>query len=214
MVIILSELIKNNRMDYDTNLWDDYTDENEKGINFQADISKFIYFLSLGLGARKICEAGCNVGNNLSSFPHNTKVYGIDMNKYALEKAQKRFPTFTFKNENINNTSYPDSFFDLVFTRGVLIHITKDGVDAVLNELLRISNRWIFNLEYFGEDGKMINWKRGDNLLWYRNMKERWSKFNVNIISDIDIPPEIDSGNMKLTLVEKRLSSLSNENTM
>ena len=25
--------------------------------------------MCLGLGAKKICEAGCNVGNNLSKFP-------------------------------------------------------------------------------------------------------------------------------------------------
>ena len=59
-------------------------------------------------------------------------------------------------------------------------------------------------MEYYGEDGKMINWKRGDDLLWYRNMKERWSKFNVEVISDIDIPLDIDSGKMRLTLVKKK----------
>jgi hypothetical protein len=74
----------------------------------------------------------------------------------------------------------------------------------VLKELLRISRKWILNLEYFGEDGKMIKWKRGDDLLWYRNMSERWSRFNVDIITDIDIPHEIDSNKTRLTLVRKK----------
>ena len=78
----------------------------------------------------------------------------------------------------------------------------KDLNDA-LKEIFRISKKWIFNLEYFGEDGKMIPWKRGDDLLWYRNMKEKWSDFDVEIISDVEIPLEVDSGKMRFTLVRK-----------
>jgi len=186
-------------MGYDTELWNKYTDDN-KG-NIQNEFSKFIYFLSLGLGAKKICEAGCNIGNNLSSFPENFEIYGIDMNKNALEKAKKRYPNFSFKQTEIKKTGFPDSSFDLVFTRGVLIHIPKTELDNVLKEFVRISKKWILNFEYFGDDGKMIKWKRGDDLLWYRNMKERWKNFDVNIINDIEIPEEIDPGKMKLTLV-------------
>jgi hypothetical protein len=58
-------------------------------------------------------------------------------------------------------------------------------------------------LEYFGEDGKMIDWKRGKDLLWYRNMKELWKKFNVEIVSDCEIPIEIDKRKMHLTLIKK-----------
>ena len=66
------------------------------------------------------------------------------------------------------------------------------------------------NLEYFGNDGEMIEWSRGDELLWYRNMKERWGKFNVEIISDIEIPVEIDQGKVRLTLV-KKIDSKNNQ---
>lgn len=188
-------------MNYDTKLWNEYTDDNRKE---QQELSKFIYFLSIGLGAKNICECGCNVGNNLSSFPNNFDVHGVDLNTYALEKAKNKYPNFHFKEANINNTSHADSSFDLVFTRGVLIHIQENEVDNVLNELVRISKKWILNLEYHGDDGKMIKWKRGDDLVWYRNMKERWSTFNVDVISDIDIPLEIDSDKMRLTLVKKK----------
>ena len=90
----LSKNDKNLIMKYDEELWKTYTDENIGKI--QEDQSKFIYFLSVALGAKKICEAGCNVGNNLSNFPENCEVYGFDMNNYALEKARKRFPSFKF----------------------------------------------------------------------------------------------------------------------
>lgn len=188
-------------LDYDIDLWNKYTDENEE--KSQESLSRFIYHACLALGAKKICEAGCNVGNNLSSFPKSLEVSGVDRNKHALKKAEERYPQINFENSEIGKTKFPDNAFDLVFTRGVLIHIPKDEIDDILREFLRISNNWILNLEYYGEDGKMINWKRGDDLLWYRNMKERWSKFNVEIISDNDIPLDIDPGKMRLTLVKK-----------
>ena len=125
------------------------------------------------------------------------------MSEYALEKARKRYPSFKFEVGNMNRIPFDDSFFDLVFTRGVLIHIPGTEIDAGLKELTRVSKKWIMNLEYFGKDGEMIKWSRGDELLWYRNMKERWSKFNVEIISDTEIPLEIDLGKVRLTLVKK-----------
>lgn len=189
-------------MNYDSKLWNKYTDDNEDQL--QDELSRFIYHTSIILGAKKICEAGCNVGNNLSAFPNTWDIHGVDMNESALEKAKKKYPSFKFQHKNINDIPYPDSYFDLVFTRGILIHVPTKDIDDILQEFLRVSKKWIFNMEYFGEDGKMIKWKRGNNLLWYRDMKERWSKFNVDIISDTDIPLEIDSGKMRFTLLCKK----------
>jgi len=188
-------------MKYNENLWKEYTEENlDKIGEKQYD---FIYNLVLALGAKRICEAGCNIGNNLRGFPINSKVYGFDMSKHALEKAKSRYPSFHFKEGNLNNIPFKDEMFDLVFTRGVLVHIHNDDLDKMLIELLRISKKWVFNLEYFGEDGNMINWKRGDDLLWHRNMKEQWNKFDVEIVSDIEIPIEVDPGKVRLTLIRK-----------
>lgn len=188
-------------MEYNEELWKEYTKDNKNKIG--DDQAKFIYFLSIALGAKRICEAGCNLGNNLTHFPSDYEIYGIDMSQYALEEAKKRFPSFKFTIGNLGSIPYDDSFFDLIFTRGVLIHTPDSDIDKILEELIRVSKKWIFNLEYFGEDGKMIKWERGDELLWYRNMKERWSKFNVEIISDVEIPLEIDPGKVRLTLVKK-----------
>ena len=189
-------------MEYDTDLWNKYTDENKE--NISGDISNFLYYLSIALGTKKICEAGCNIGNNLTAFPSDYSVYGFDLNDSALEKAKKRHPNFTFEHGSLNKIPFPDSFFDLIFTRGVLIHIKADLLDEILTELLRTTKKWIINLEYHGEDGKMIKWKRGNELLWYRNMKERWEKYNVDIISNVDIPLGIDPGKMRLTIIAKK----------
>ena len=99
--------------------------------------------MTLGLGATKVLEAGCNIGNNLSAFPSNFDVTGMDMNKSALEIAKKKLPKFDFNEGDIKNSTFPDSYFDLVFTRGVLIHVPKSDLEQTLKEFLRISKKWI-----------------------------------------------------------------------
>ncbi len=189
-------------MSYDINLWNGYTDDNEHNIN--SELPKFIYYISVALESKNVLEVGSNVGNNLLAFPKNFDVGGIDMNQYALDKAKKKLPFFNFKKGTILDIPFNDSTFDLVFTRGVLIHIPEENLKTAMSQLFRVSRRWIFNLEYYGEDEKEINWKRGENLLWYRNMAKRWSDFGVEIVSDIDIPLNIDPAKNRFTLVKKQ----------
>ncbi len=186
---------------YNYKVWDTYTQDhlNKSHLN----VPKYLYYISAVLGANRILEAGCNVGNNLENFPNEFDIHGVDITKQAVEEAKKKYPSFTFKNENISKTSYENSYFDLVYTRGVLIHIPKNEIENCLNEFFRISNKWIMNIEYFGNDGDMIKWKRGDNLLWYRNMKELWKEFDVEIVSDVELPLDVDFDKMRLTLVKK-----------
>lgn len=191
-------------MKYNSDLWNEYTKDNDE--SYQESLSNFIANASLVLGAEKILEAGCNIGNNLRSFNSKLKVYGLDMNEKALQVAKNKLPNFEFKQGSLTDIPFEDNHFDLVFTRGVLIHIHPDDMQNATKELFRVSNKWIFNLEYLGEDNKMIKWSRGDDLLWYRNMEERWSNFDVEIISSVSIPKEIDIGETHLTLVKKRIN--------
>jgi hypothetical protein len=58
-------------------------------------------------------------------------------------------------------------------------------------------------LEYFGNESQMIDWKRGKDKLWYRNMKELWSDFDVEIISDSEIPLDLDFDKNRITILKK-----------
>ena len=187
-------------MKYDDDFWSKYALDDS---SYNAELAKYISNLATSMKAQSVLEIGCSTGNDLKGFAEDFKVHGIDLNDTALDKARTKLGTFNFQKGSIADLSFEDSSFDLVFTRGVLIHIPTKDLDNVLKEFVRISKKWILNFEYFGEDGKMIKWKRGDDLLWYRNMKERWKNFDVNIINEIDIPKEIDPGKMKLTLVTK-----------
>lgn len=189
-------------MKYNEELWNQYTDDNIT----QKNPSGLIYQQAVSLGARSVLEVGCNVGNNLKDFPSDFRVCGIDLNKYALEKARKRFPNFEFKLASADKIPYHDNSFDLVFTRTVLIHIPEHIMKKTMDEMYRVSKKWIMNMEFYNDTETMINWQRGKDLLWYRNMKRRWSGYNVKILKDADITKDVDIDNTRMTVVEKSKS--------
>lgn len=186
-------------LNYNEKLWTKYTKDNAS----QKNPSKFIYVIIKKLGAKSCLEVGCNIGNNLEYFPLDFDVYGIDLNKYALGKAKKRFPTFDFRISPVYDIPFDDKTFDIVFTRTVLIHIPENLMKKVMDEMYRVSKKWIFNIEFYNENETMIDWSRGKDLLWYRNMRKRWGNYDVKILSDTDIPKKIDIDSTRITLVEK-----------
>jgi ubiquinone/menaquinone biosynthesis C-methylase UbiE len=186
-------------MEYDTNYWNKYTDENKSNNN--EEFAKFIRDLATSLRANNVLEVGCNTGNDLRLFPENFEVYGLDMNEYALDIAIQRFPSFNFKNGSITKMPYEDSSIDFVFTHNVLNYIPEKEMDKAINELYRVSRKYILNCELFDEDESSIN-----NISissWKRNVYKRWLNFKVKIISDVDMHEDIESQKPRFTLVRK-----------
>ena len=82
--------------EYSNELWNQYTDDNENKL--QIDLSQFIYNTCITLDTKRICEAGCNIGNNLSSFDENFEVYGYPGSQKpynSMFDVQKQLPIYT-----------------------------------------------------------------------------------------------------------------------
>jgi len=116
----------------------------------------------------KILEVGCNVGMQLKGLQTMgfDKLYGVEIQKYAVERAKD----FT-KNINIIQGSafdipYKDDFFEVVFTNGVLIHISPTDLPKVMDEMYRCSSKYIWGWEYYAEDITKINYRGNDGFLW------------------------------------------------
>ena len=63
---------------------------------------------------------------------------------------------------------------DLVFTSGVLIHIPPDELDAALDEIYRVSSRYIACIEYFADEPETKMYHGRDNLLFKRDFGAYW----------------------------------------
>ncbi len=184
---------------YDTDFWNKYTEDDEA--NYNEEFAKFISNLALSLKAKNVLEVGCNTGNDLRVFSDDFEVHGIDLNENAIEKAKKKLSSFKFQRASVIDIPYSDSSIDFVFTHNVLNYITDDEMPKAVNELFRVSNKYILNCELFEENESSMN--NDETNAKYRNMLKRWSDFKVKIISHVDMHEEIDPKKTRFTLVKK-----------
>jgi len=185
-------------LEYDIDYWNKYTDDNESKYN--EEFSKFIRDLATSLRANNVLEVGCNSGNDLRSFPKDFDVHGVDLNDHALDIAKKKLPSFKFQNGSIIDLPYEDSSIDFVFTHYVLNYISENEIDKSINELYRVSKKYILNCELYDENESPID---GNSKLWKRNIYKRWVNFQVKIISHVDMHEDIEPNKPRFTLVRK-----------
>ena len=132
----------------------------------------------------RILEVGCNVGNQLLLLKKMgyTNLWGMELQDYAVEIARKRTSGINIVKGSAFDIPYKNNFFDLVFTSGVLIHISPDDIDKVLDEMYRCTNKYIWGFEYYNPDGyQMVNYRGADSLLW----KTDFAKLFVDRFSDL-----------------------------
>jgi len=185
-------------MEYDTDFWNKYTDDNESKDN--EEFSKFIRDLAVSLRSNNVLEVGCNSGNDLKNFPNDFDVHGVDLNVNALDIAKKKFPSFKFKNGSIVDLPYEDSSIDFVFTHYVLNYISENEIDKAISELFRVSKKYILNCELYDKNEGTLD---ENSKSWKRNVYKRWLNFQVKIISDVDMHEDIEPKKPRFTLVRK-----------
>ncbi|GAE87794.1 hypothetical protein [Acetivibrio straminisolvens] len=74
----------------------------------------------------------------------------------------------------------------MVFTSGVLIHISPDNINRVLDEIYRCTKEYIWGLEYYADEYTEINYRGNDNLLW----KTNFSKLYLDRFPELELVKE------------------------
>ncbi len=125
-----------------------------------------------GLKINSILEVGSNIGLNLRYLTSLTSE-AVDL--FAVEPNEKAYLKLC-DDKNIrlkkawNTSSYeiplPDDSIDMVFTSGVLIHISPNDLRKATDEIVRISRRYVLCIEYFSHQPKTIKYQGKNNLLF------------------------------------------------
>lgn len=182
-----------------TEYWNQYAESSDS--NYNEEMAKFIRDLATSLRSQNVLEVGCNSGNDLKLFSKDFDVSGIDPNEFAIGKAGQDLSHFKFKIGSITELPFEDSSFDFVFTRHVLNYIDNSDMEKSVNEIFRVSRKYILNVEFFSENESQI--QDVSIPMFGRNMYKRWQDFKVKIISNVDMHEEIDPKKSKFTLVRK-----------
>ena len=145
-----------------------YTDRNIGDPELRADA--FTELLG-GLELGSILEVGCNRGQNLAAVGRGStaRLVGVDVNPYALDLARREAPVAEYVEAQAAELPFPDASFDLVFTVGVLIHVSPESLARVLAEIVRVSARFVLAAEYFAESEEVVHYRGRDDLLWRRD---------------------------------------------
>jgi pseudaminic acid biosynthesis-associated methylase len=116
----------------------------------------------------RILEVGCNLGNQLLLLQHMgfCSLHGIEIQPYALERARSRVPQARLQQASAFEIPYPDAYFDLVFTSGVLIHIAPPDLPNAFTEIHRCSGAYIWGLEYYAPEVTEVVYRGHEDLLW------------------------------------------------
>ena len=74
----------------------------------------------------RILEVGSNLGVQLACLQKMgfTELYGIELQDYAVELSKSRTQSINIIKGSALDIPYKDGYFDLVFTSGLLIHIS------------------------------------------------------------------------------------------
>lgn len=147
-----------------------------------------------------ILEVGCNSGNQvnaLQSLGYNN-LYGIDIMPYAVEKSKEYTKNINIIQGSAFDIPYRDNYFDLVFTDGVLIHISPNDISRAMKEIYRTSKKYIMGLEYFAKDHTVIEYRGEKDRMWkgnfsqiyldlFPNLKVRKEKFYPYLDNDKNV---------------------------
>ncbi|MFX0039686.1 MAG: class I SAM-dependent methyltransferase [Promethearchaeota archaeon] len=85
------------------------------------------------IDSKIVLDIPCGVGWGTSLLKGYGKLYGIDIDKQAIEKAKKKYPQIIFKKGSMQNIPFENEFFDVIICLEGIEHITFiEGQDFLI----------------------------------------------------------------------------------
>ena len=119
---------------------------------------------------KSVLECGCNVGlalrairaisdASLSAIEPNPKARAMAMASNVAAKEN-------LKDGSVQHIPFEDESHDLVFTSGVLIHVAPEHLGPAMDEMARVSRRYILMIEYYSREISEIPYRGQEKMLW------------------------------------------------
>ena len=146
----------------------------------------------------RILEVGSNICNQILLLQKLGfyNLYGIELQSYAVELSKQRTNAINLIQGSAFNIPFKDGFFDLVFTSGLLIHISPGDIHRILGEIYRCTNQYIWGFEYWSDDYSEVRYRGNEELLW----KSDFVKLYLGTFDDL------------VLVKERKLKYINNDN--
>lgn len=85
----------------------------------------------------RLLEVGCGLGHMLDFLESDYKVFGLDVNEWALEQADERLPDGEFIKRDAQDISiFPDDYFSVVVSKHMVEHLAEP--QKAIKEMCRV----------------------------------------------------------------------------
>jgi len=122
----------------------------------------------------RILEVGSNVGAQLHGLQSIgfENLYGIELQPHAVEVSKQNTRNINLIQGSAFDIPFKDSYFSLVFTSGVLIHIDPADLHIAMGEICRCTSEYVWGFEYYADVYSEIPYRGRRNLLWKAHFAE------------------------------------------
>lgn len=149
---------------------DSYISRNESENLLAANIALFAdIFSSLDKVPSSFMEIGANIGMNIKAIQNlapGSQFTGIEINKHACEILSE---TGCEVIESSIIDAFTSKTFDLVFSKGVMIHLMQDQLVPTYKKMYEWSNRFILIAEYYNPTPITIPYRGNSDRLFKRD---------------------------------------------
>lgn len=138
-------------------------------------------------GCKSALEFGCNRGHNLLALKQFgvDMVVGVDINEAAVDEAKLLgLDVIHGGPEAIDSLGHQ---FDLVFTCGVLIHISPIFLHSAMRSLIVASRKHVLAVEYPSDYEQEVIYRGHKSALWKRPYGEIYSELGLTMVDVGDL---------------------------
>lgn len=149
---------------------DEYVSRNQSLEAVAANLAFFSQILNHTEGIRSIIEFGANIGLNMEALRRlrpGAELSAIEINHKAVAELEKMRDLKVYPQSILE--FQPDYQRDLVFTKGVLIHIDPDSLPLVYELMYQTSSRYICVGEYYNPTPMEVRYRGNQNKLFKRD---------------------------------------------
>jgi spore coat polysaccharide biosynthesis protein SpsF len=148
-----------------------YTDQNNGPDRVAANEALFAKVLGSERGLRSVLELGSNIGLNLRALRRllpAARLSAVEINEKAAAELKVALPDVDLHRSSILEFA-PRETWDLVFTKGVLIHINPGKLPIVYELMYRSARRFVLVAEHYNPKPVEISYQGHAGKLFKRD---------------------------------------------
>lgn len=150
---------------------DVYISRNAGADRIASNVFLFSKVLPRTKQVKSVLELGANIGLNLMAIRQllpESELSAVEINQKAAAELKENIPDIDLHVASILEFS-PSEKWDMVFTKGVLIHINPEKLSEIYDLMYKASSRYIMVAEYYNPSPTAIIYRGHPDKLFKRD---------------------------------------------